>query len=223
MASPRICVAITNEDIQSVRKVAPLVDLFEVRIDLIGEGWEGLAAKVPKPWIACNRKKDEGGSWTGNETDRINEILNAIDLGAAIVDIELSTPGVHGLVTQIKGRAEVLLSYHNIKETPPLETMKDIVNRQLSAGADICKVVTTARNVTDNITVLRLIREFPESRIVAFAMAQPGQISRLLCPLVGGYLIYGSLEPGRESAAGQLTVQELSEIYRMLEEVDLYD
>ena len=218
MINPRICAAITNSDIAAVRKVAPLVDLFEVRIDLIGEGWEELAGKLNKPWIACNRKQDEGGSWTGSETDRINEILKAIDLEAAIVDIELSTQGVHGLVTQIKGRAEVLLSYHNTEATPPPDDLKDIVRKQLAAGADICKVVTTARSVADNLSVLRLIKEFPESRIIAFAMGEKGHISRLLCPLVGGYLTYGSIEPGKESASGQFTVEVLREIFRIWED-----
>lgn len=218
MASPRICAAITNSNIAAVRRVAPLVDFFEVRIDLIGEGWERLAAYLSKPWIACNRKPDEGGSWQGSETDRINEILKAIDLGAAIVDIELNTPGVHGLVTQIKGRAGVLLSYHNTAATPPHNELSDIVRRQLAAGADVCKVVTTARNIADNITVLQLVREFPESRIIAFAMGGAGQVSRVLCPLVGGYLTYGSIKVGRESASGQLTVGELSEMYSLMEE-----
>ncbi len=220
MASPRICASITNKDIESVKKVTPLADLFEVRIDLVGEGWQDLAGRLDLPWIACNRKKDEGGAWNGNETARIEELLKAIDLGAAIVDIELSTPGVGDLVKKIKGKAEVLLSYHNLEETPSLETMKDIVHRQVDAGADICKVVTTARGTLDNPSVLRLVEEFPENRIVAFAMGREGRISRMLCPLVGGYLIYGSIEPGKESAAGQLTVKELREIYRMLGEVD---
>jgi 3-dehydroquinate dehydratase type I len=220
MARPRICAAITNSDIEAVNKVAPLVDLFEVRIDLIGEGWEELAGKLEKPWIACNRRKDEGGSWNGSETDRINEILKAISLEAAMVDIELSTPGVHGLVAQIKGKAEILLSYHNTQETPSLDELKEIVQRQLDAGADICKVVTTAGGSSDNVAVTELIKAFPDSRVVSFAMGPDGQLSRILCPLVGGYFTYASITPGKESAAGQLTVAELREIYRVLGEVD---
>ena len=217
MDNPRICAAIINNDIAAVKKAEPLVDLFEVRIDLIGEDWQGVAGKLNKPWIACNRQKEEGGSWNGSESARIEELLKAIDLGAAIVDIELSTPGVRELTKEIKGKAECLLSYHNMEETPTLEEMKDIVRRQLDAGADICKVVTTACSAADNINVLRLIKEFPDSRVVALAMGPLGQISRILCPLTGGYLTYTSIEEGKESAAGQLTVNELREIYRLLQ------
>ena len=34
--------------------------------------------------------------------------------------------------------------------------------------------------------------------------------------LVGGYLVYGSVGEGKESAEGQITVAELTEIYKIL-------
>jgi 3-dehydroquinate dehydratase len=43
-----------------------------------------------------------------------------------------------------------------------------------------------------------------------------GQISRVLCPMVGGYFIYASIEAGKESAEGQMTVSELRWIYDIL-------
>ena len=40
MKKPRICAVIINNDIKAVRHIEPLADLFEVRIDYIGYGWE---------------------------------------------------------------------------------------------------------------------------------------------------------------------------------------
>jgi 3-dehydroquinate dehydratase-1 len=216
MDNVRLCAAITTKDIDAVRAIAPFIDLFEVRIDLIGEGWQELPGHLVKPWIASNRKRDEGGSWKSSEEERIGELLRAVGLGASMVDIELSTPGLVGLVSEIKGKAECLLSYHNLEGTPPLEEMKDIVRRQRQAGADICKVVTTAHNLPDNVTVLELIREFPDLKVVSFAMGWAGQLSRVLCPLVGGYYTYASIEEGKESAAGQLPARILRDIYRLV-------
>lgn len=216
MDNVRLCVAITDNDIEAVKTVEPLIDLYEIRIDLIGEGWRELPGHLVKPWIACNRRTEEGGSWHGSEEERTAELLKAVELGASIVDIELSTPGVAGLVGQVKGRAECLLSYHNLEGTPPLEAMKDIVRQQQHAGADICKVVTTAHELTDNITVLELIREFPDLKLVSFAMGWAGQLSRVLCPLVGSYYTYSSVEVGKESATGQLPAKLLREIYRLI-------
>jgi 3-dehydroquinate dehydratase-1 len=214
---PKICVALVNDNLDSIAKLTPLVDMFEVRIDLIGKRWQKVAAHLKKPWIACNRRADEGGKWRGKETERIKELRDALEVGAAIIDVELGTPSLADLVKAIKGKAECLISYHNIKETPPLENLRQIVNRQLKAGADICKVVTTARTSVDNFVVLDLVAAFsPKIQIVAFAMGASGRLSRILCPLAGGYFTYASVGEGKESAEGQLTVKTLREIYGMV-------
>lgn len=212
----RICAAIVENAPEALQRAGPLVDLFELRIDLIGSGWRGLATVLEKPWIACNRRVEEDGRWQGSESDRIKELINAVDLGADIIDIELATPGVESVVREVKGRTECLLSHHDLKGTPSLDDMRIIVERQLNAGADICKVITTARNITDNITVLQLISCFPGNKIIAFAMGAAGYLSRVLSPLAGGYLTYASIEEGLESAPGQLSVTSLSEIYKVL-------
>jgi 3-dehydroquinate dehydratase-1 len=214
---PRICAAIVNSDLEAIKRIEPLVDLFEVRIDLIGDGWRRVAGRLEKPWIACNRSAVEGGGWRGGESERIKELLGALELGASIVDIELGTPGVEKVVREIKGRADCLLSYHDLKGTQPIDKMRKIIKKQLAAGADICKVVTTARSFTDNLAALQLIKDFPEIKVISFAMGTEGQVSRVLCPLVGGYFTYASVEEGRESADGQITIKELRKIYRMFE------
>lgn len=215
-ARPRLCAAIVNNDLAAIDGVTSQVDLFEVRIDLIGSGWREIAGRLKKPWIACNRRLEEGGKWRGSEPDRVKELLGAVELGAGIIDIELGTPGVEKVIKEIKSRAECLLSCHNLKETPPLQEMKDIINRQFSAGADICKMVATANSLADNLAVLQLIKDFPQKKVIAFAMGSAGQLSRILCPLVGGYLSYVSIEKGSESAAGQITAEEMREIYKLL-------
>jgi len=216
MDRPRICAVLVDGDAKAAKEAEPLADLFEVRIDLIGDGWPELVRHLSKPWIACNRTASEGGQWPGNEARRIEGLLQAAELGAAIVDVELSTKNLEKIVPMVKKRAKCLLSFHNLEETPPFDKMREIVRRQLKAGADICKVVTTARSLEDSLTVLRLIAEFPETRITAFAMGAPGSVSRVLCPLVGGDFTYASTAPGRESAQGQIAVSELRKIYEMI-------
>jgi 3-dehydroquinate dehydratase-1 len=214
---PVICVPIVSDDPAAIKRVEPLADLFEVRIDLIGLGWREVAGRLSKPWLACNRSAEEGGKWKGIETDRIEELITAIGLGAGIIDIELATPGLAGVVKKIKGKAECLISYHNVKETPPLKDLNEIIGKQLDAGADICKVVTTARTLADNIKVLQLIKEFPGIKVVAFAMGEAGQLSRVLCPLAGSYFTYASVAEGKESAVGQIAAEDLRKIYGIIQ------
>ncbi|MDP6043626.1 MAG: type I 3-dehydroquinate dehydratase [Dehalococcoidales bacterium] len=213
---PRICASIVSDDLAAIKGIAPFVELFEVRIDLIGEDWPELVRRLDKPWIACNRTASEGGRWSGSESARIEKLLDAIDLGAAIIDIELVTDNLESMVKRIKTKAECLLSFHDQKGTPSLERMKEIVNRQLVAGADICKMVTTAQKFEDNLTVLQLIPDFSKVRIVAFAMGSLGFVSRMFCPLAGGDFVYAAVEKGQEAASGQITVGELRKIYGMM-------
>ena len=216
MKKPRICAVIVNNDAKAVKRVESLVDLFEVRIDLIGGTWRQMLKHLDKPWIACNRRVEEGGRWRGSEAERREELLNALELGAAIIDIELVTGNLKEIVKLVKKKAKCLLSYHDVKSTPSIEQMRGIIQRQLDVGADICKLVTTAHKFEDNLAVLELISDFSKERIVSFAMGEPGGISRILCSLVGGDFTYASVAKGRESASGQVTVNDLSRIYGMV-------
>ena len=132
-------------------------------IDLIGGGWQDWVGRLQRPWIACNRTKAEGGKWAGDESTRTGLLLEAAGLGAWIVDVELATPDLAKVVAAVKeSKAQCLLSSHNLSRTPPAAGLGGIVHRELAAGADICKVVTTATRYEDNLTVLRLFRDFPD-------------------------------------------------------------
>ena len=216
MKRPRICASIVSNDLQAVRGVEPFVELFEVRIDLIGDDWRELVKQLKKPWIACNRSADEGGSWQGSESKRREELLSAVEMGASIIDVELVTGNLKEIVQLIKKKAKCLLSFHDLKGTPPLDRMREIVQKELEAGADICKIVTTAQRFEDNLAVLQLISDFPKTRVISFAMGPFGFTSRILCPLVGGDFTYASIEAGRESASGQITARDLRKIYGMV-------
>jgi 3-dehydroquinate dehydratase-1 len=216
MKKPRICVTITENNLEAVKEIEPEVDLFEVRLDLIGVEWPELVKFLKKPWIACNRSPREGGLGNPDEVKRVEELLWAAETGADIVDIEYSTQDLAEIVPLIKSRAQCLISFHELVQTPSYETLVGITESQIKAGADICKIVTTAQSFTDNMTVLKLINKFPEVKIVAFAMGEAGRISRVLCPLAGGYFTYACMSAGLESAAGQIPVKELNGLYRYL-------
>jgi len=216
MSRVKLCASIMDTDINAVKKIEPIVDLFEVRIDLIGDSWTDIARQLTKPWIACNRMVEEGGKWDGNEARRIEKLLQAIELGAKIVDIEYNAKNVENIIRLIKKRADCLLSFHDFKKTPSLDVLKQIVNKELKAGADICKVVTMAQTFEDNMAVMRLFSEFPGTKMVAFTMGTQGFLSRVMSPLIGAYFTYGAVQKGVESAPGQLPVSDMLAIYEMV-------
>ncbi len=216
MSRPRICASITNSDLNAIRIVEDQVELFEVRIDLIGKNWREVALSLKKPWLACNRCVNEGGRWLGTETERIEELINALEIGASIIDVELATPNLRDIVKLVKKKAKCLISFHQPNCMLSFDEMKHIINRQLGSGADICKVITTAKKFGDNFIVMKLIKEFTGERIICFAMGDIGSVSRIFCPLIGGEFIYASIEHGKESAPGQVTVTELRKFYEVI-------
>lgn len=213
MVRPLICVSLTRCD--DVGKVSD-VDLVEVRIDMLGSCWREVINDLRVQWIACNRKVDEGGLWSGDEYSRVMELFKAVELGASFVDIELSTADVKSVVSRLKRcGVKVIISKHITTHTPSLDELRVIVNQMINLGADVWKVVTKANDIRDNLVVLQLIKEFKVPGI-SLAMGDLGVISRVLSPLVGGFLTYASVSKGSESAPGQLTVYELKSIYKLL-------
>jgi 3-dehydroquinate dehydratase-1 len=214
MRRPRICAVITENDYEVAAGIERFVDFYEVRLDLIGDGWQAWVKKLNRPWIATNRLQEEGGKWSGSEAARIAKLFEAVKLGARIVDIELRTEGLDDIVAQLKQKKVLrLISMHNVKETPGIEELKGIIRQEIAAGADICKVVTTAQRFEDNMAVLRLFPQFPGVKLVAFTMGQVGVSSRVLSTMVGGYFTYAAVMEGKESAPGQLTATYLRSFY----------
>lgn len=216
MIRPRICGVITAADFDAISKAVGLADLFEVRIDLIGSKWQEVASVLNKPWIATNRNASNRGRYAGSEDNRLSELFTAMEMGADIIDIEIETAGLDDIVRQVKGKSQCLLSYHDWKGPPSQEKLSAMIERQLAAGADICKVVSTATGIDDNLPVIRLPSLFPWARVIALAMGTAGALSRVLSPLAGGYLTYAYIGESSASAPGQLSVETMRGIYKTL-------
>lgn len=216
MKAPKICAVITRADTAIIGRAETMADMLELRLDMLGRDWPELVSWIHRPWIATNRSAQEGGHRRGSESRRIEELLKAAGAGAAVVDIELATPGLQSIVPVIKKKSRCLISFHDMQGTPPAADLKRIILAQQAAGADICKVATTATCSADNLTVLGLLAEFPGLELVALAMGPEGQASRLLGPLMGGAFTYAAVESGQESAPGQMPLAELYQLYRMV-------
>jgi 3-dehydroquinate dehydratase-1 len=216
MKHPPICGVVTTHEPDAIRSVTPLVDLFELRLDLVGPRWPDTARLLDKRWIATNRIQSEGGAWAGSEDQRVKELVRAVESGAGIVDIELTTPELERVLSLMKGTAECIVSYHNMLSTPPLEILAEIIEKELAVGADICKVATMAKSKLDNAVIMKLISKFSKNRIVILAMGEYGRLSRVNGPLRGCDFAYAAIREGGESAQGQPTVRELISRYKEL-------
>jgi 3-dehydroquinate synthase len=217
MNSPRICTVITSADSTILRQAETQADLVELRLDLIGETWMQLAELVRLPWIATCRTCQEGGVWEGNETRRIEILLQASRMGARYVDIEISTPNIETLAPLIKSRSELLISHHDFTCTPGAGGLTALVDQMFDCGADIIKIATMANCIEDNIRLIELPAKYPGKQIVAINMGAQGILSRVMSPVAGSAFTYASASTDLETVSGQIDTPTLKKLYKALQ------
>ena len=199
-------------------------DLLELRIDLIADlDLPALLQAKTGPVVITNRRREEGGGFLGTEEERIFLLCEAVRLEAEYVDMEVATDD--GLARQVIDAAagqgchtRIIVSFHDFNATPTAGALRRIWGACRGKGGDIVKIVTYARRSEDNLRVLSLI---PYSRkrgqdIIAFCMGEQGRISRVMALLLGSYLAFAALDKGEEAAPGQMTIEEMKQILRIL-------
>ena len=74
--------------------------------------------------------------------------MHAAREGFDYVDIELTSKDACRVIHKVRqDGARVIISHHNQKLTPAESTLKSILAKEKRAGADICKIVCTAREL----------------------------------------------------------------------------
>ncbi len=210
-----ICVSLVagnrEQLLKDLEQAARVADLVEFRLDYMpGARPRELATLGPLPAIFTCRRRADGGRWEGSESDRVALLQEAVDVGAAYVDVEMDAVGALAR----KLATKTIVSYHNFEETP--EDLAAIFAKMAALKPDLVKVVTMAQDIADSVRLFRLLREAALPTI-AFAMGERGLVSRVLTRKFGGYLTFAALRRGAESAAGQLTAAELQSLYHYKE------
>jgi len=195
-------------------------DLIEIRLDSLRsiEGIEKIVEYASVPLIATNRQYEQGGYRVQDEEPRIQNLIRAAERGFQYADVELTTRGLRGVTSRLRDiDVKPIVSFHDFTRTPSLSEMRKIIEDQMKADAEVCKLITTANDVEDNIPCLLLLSEMHrKAKIVCFAMGEKGLMSRALSPVFGGFFTYASMEKGLETAPGQITIPELKELYKTL-------
>ncbi len=199
-------------------------DFIEVRLDCLKDclenyrGLADLAAHGKTPKIATNMPRSCQGKFSGTEAERQQTLRDAAKSGFEYVDVDLSTPQLKDLVKELKALgAKPIVSFHEFNGSLSTSELNSVLEREISSGAEVCKIVTTAKRMEDNLTILNFVSEASSrAKVVCFCMGELGKVSRLLSPLFGGFFTFASLERGSETASGQITIQEMKTAYELL-------
>ena len=165
--------------------------------------------------IATCRRAVNGGKFKGSVQAQLDILIRAADSGFQLVDIEIQSAQElkRDQFTDLKNRVGVILSFHDFKSTKKLEEQFAGMHE---LPADFYKVVTTATNLYDNVTMMKFLQSHSgKHEIVGLCMGEPGIISRVLGVRAGSVFTFGSAVPGEETAPGQITLSELRDTYRI--------
>lgn len=209
-----ICVAISDKNIDNCLATLEHVGMAEIRLDLTEFGPSEIKKifSQNKKLIATHRPDKH------SEEERMKNLKAAIKAGAKYLDLEYESNENYRkelISFAHRNNCDVIISYHNYKNTPDSEVLKIILKNSFEFGADIAKIVATAITNIDNSKILSLYN-YP-GRIIAFCMGNMGKITRIIAPFMGAEFTYAAMDEGEATAAGQIKYSDIKSIIRNIE------
>lgn len=223
--SAKICVSILPKNIAEALDLIGKTekagaDFVEVRMDCLEEtrNLSDLPKSTKLPLIATNKLQSEKGHFAGSEAERQKTLINAAKAGFAFVDVDFFSPKRSETITKLKLlNKKIVVSYHKFDGILNISSLEKILDEQINSGADICKIVLTAKQIEDNLPVLSFVSfASAKAKLVCFCMGEAGKTSRLLSPAFGGFFTFAALDINSQTAAGQMSIKEMKTAYKLL-------
>lgn len=222
----RVCVAIAGDTTQAVLRkaldVEAYCDVIEIRLDTIDKpDIKTIVSEITTDLLFTNRPFWEGGGYKGDEEGRIELLLEAVEAGCSFIDLELLAPdSSHARIREAlaESSTRLILSNHDFERTPPASVLSEKITRMHEYGADIGKLITTAKGSEDVLRVLALQVEAGRlgMDLIAFCMGEAGVISRLATVDLGGFMTYCAADDEGGTASGQIPVKSYQKIRQLL-------
>ena len=150
-----ICVSVQEKSFGDCRAILESCEMAELRADLCRlsvEEVERLVEIRPNLIATCRIANS-------SEAFAREQLAAAIRRGARYVDIEIEAPDEHLEYIRTLARkygCRLIVSFHDFEGTPSLDELKGIARLCRTKGADLVKIVTTARNISDAARTMRL-------------------------------------------------------------------
>ncbi len=225
-----ICVSIANNNvkdmIENAKKAIKLgANFLEFRLDYLQDISPNTLSELKPlsqqsiPIVFTCRKASEGAHFKIDEPTRLKIIENLVSLHPDFVDLEININKnkLSQLISLFhKHDIKIILSYHNFKNTPPLNKLDPIISSMFSLKPEVIKIVLMANNKFDNLTAFNILEKYSTNyyEIISFCMGSKGTISRLLCPFLGSKFTFASLD--NPTAPGQISISQMKKIYKIL-------
>ncbi len=221
-ACARVAVLVAKNRFDAEKQLpllSEIADIIELRLDYWSEYFideiARLRSQLTLPVIFTLRKFSQGGHCHWPEAERLNFIEKLAQLKPEYIDFEYDIPTLW-LQNFRRQFPQITLigSYHDFNGTP--EDFMESVKPLLKPEFDIIKLAYMAHHVRDALRLLIFIHHFSLQRaVIGIAMGEAGQISRIVAPIIGSVMTYGTIYEGSNPAPGQISLQDLTHIYRV--------
>lgn len=213
-----LCVPIFVDDVEQTRRDMLLAaehgaDFVELRCDTftdIGKLDELLVMLSATQLIVTCRPTWEGGKSQLTDEKRLSFLNEMAGRFIGYIDVE-QRAAAPLLAQRNADRDAVIVSFHDFVGRP--ERLYNLIDEMNRAPGDVNKIVWTARSIRDNIEAFEVLLQ-RQKPTVALCMGEAGLLSRVLAKKFGAFLTFASLGKDKETAPGQITIQDLKTLYR---------
>lgn len=209
----RVCRSAFFSSLDAANKAYSQNEIFsELRFDLSAIPIEDLPnLKLPDQLVFTCRK--------GNHSfeDRLLVYRTALEMKVDFIDIDFESDA--DLLKQIKqelaqSKTKLILSSHNFIETPSSIQLNKTCQKAFDLGADIAKIITTAKHASDADRIYLLYKQF--NNLIAFAMGEFGAESRVQIIDLGAPFTYASFAKDQITAPGQMDLEATILLYNQI-------
>lgn len=175
-----------------------------------------------KPLLFTFRTADEGGEKAITPEDYVRLNVGLVESGLVdAVDVEQFFDAESGgtILTAAKAAGvPVVGSNHDFHGTPPVEEIVSRLVAMQERGMDVAKMAVMPTDAGDVLRLLeatwRMHTQHPDTPVITMSMAGLGVVSRMAAEVIGSSATFAMV--GRASAPGQVPVEELQPILRLI-------
>ena len=229
-----VCAKTADELIRQIKQADEFADMIEVRFDCLDESdltlsssnkadidkadLEKLGKQIDKIMgsrgnakiLMTLRSPEQGGQRASTFKERDLFWRMGCDLEWADFEEDMFETSYDWLYERI-------FSYHDFNEVP--QDLERIYQRFSETPADIIKIAVHTHDISDGLPLWKLLKKpgKDDQRFVPIAMGEAGKWTRILGLAYGAPLTYAALETGKEVAPGQISAEDLRDVYRVKE------
>ncbi len=237
MNNGKICVSVcaetADELIKQIKCAEDLADVIEIRFDCLEK------VEIDKLWLRLQhfrekfdgkllatfrpKNKGQGGNRELSSKERyefwnycVVEFVDWADLEFDFND-KLSK-SLSGILSE-----RLIWSFHAFGVVPNDNNLNlmfsKLSNLVQNQKPSVSKMAIRTDDITDTISIWKLLEraKAEKKEIIPIAMGEAGKWTRILGLAHGAFMTYASLDSGSETAPGQVSAKDLTEVYRAKE------